>query len=491
MLKSKSIVRLSQYLKQAQEEFYEWNVDVDFSELRHQLEQLDESVQKALTEDRRGPLRVVLLGDFSSGKSSLINSLLGQNIAPIDVNPTTKICTTFKYGDSLKIQELTTQKNYNLRRYQSLVQQQHQKQRPVLKFVVTCNCELLKDVELIDTMGLHDPENVEAEPTWEELRTADVACYLLKCSNGTLGEDQKEDLKRYMMQSRQSDSKIWIILTKIDAVERGMVGVAATMTAVENICKQEEILCDKILPYCVRTENIENDEHWKEYEDMQPRFCQELTQLAIEREKYHAQRLSNSQKRLRTRLNRWKESFSEWCHICKNNAGDHFNAQKKEIKTSFMRSMAQEEKELTDYLEREIPYLEPEKENTYWLWRWKNKYILQGDFDFWTGFAKGNAFGLTGKNSKQFRDFMTIKRNEANEKIHSRKYESEQGAQNGGKRLRKELIYSILSCWKFVRLKDNRIDLFQTNKLCKEWEEFLSKLTQLNQQVYEVEICLK
>lgn len=53
-----------------------------------------------LQQDR--PLVVVLCGGFATGKSSLINALLGCDL-PTGVNPVTKVITTLRYGESQRI----------------------------------------------------------------------------------------------------------------------------------------------------------------------------------------------------------------------------------------------------------------------------------------------------------------------------------------------------------------------------------------------------
>lgn len=60
-------------------------------ELQQIREQLDE------------PLRIALAGPLKAGKSTLLNSLVGENIAPTDVLECTKIVTTFEYGHSPKV----------------------------------------------------------------------------------------------------------------------------------------------------------------------------------------------------------------------------------------------------------------------------------------------------------------------------------------------------------------------------------------------------
>src|SRR5260370_11670144 len=62
-----------------------------------QLEELADRVQA-------GVFRVLVLGEFKRGKSTLINALLGANLLPANVTPTTALLTLIKYGSEVKIE---------------------------------------------------------------------------------------------------------------------------------------------------------------------------------------------------------------------------------------------------------------------------------------------------------------------------------------------------------------------------------------------------
>ena len=48
-------------------------------------------------------LRVLLMGKFSSGKSTFLNGLLGENLLPTKVIPTTAVISEIKYNETEKI----------------------------------------------------------------------------------------------------------------------------------------------------------------------------------------------------------------------------------------------------------------------------------------------------------------------------------------------------------------------------------------------------
>ena len=52
----------------------------------------------ALERRLREPLRVAVTGRVKAGKSTLVNALLGQRVAPTDISECTRVVTWFKYG---------------------------------------------------------------------------------------------------------------------------------------------------------------------------------------------------------------------------------------------------------------------------------------------------------------------------------------------------------------------------------------------------------
>src|SRR5699024_12005798 len=51
-----------------------------------------------LDQRRAEPLRVALVGSVKAGKSTLLNGLLGERIAPTDARECTRIITCYHYG---------------------------------------------------------------------------------------------------------------------------------------------------------------------------------------------------------------------------------------------------------------------------------------------------------------------------------------------------------------------------------------------------------
>src|SRR5919201_381457 len=70
-------------------------VAAEFAERAHGPARAElEAIAQRLDE----PLRVAVVGRIKAGKSTLVNALLGQRVAPTDVSECTRVVTWFRYG---------------------------------------------------------------------------------------------------------------------------------------------------------------------------------------------------------------------------------------------------------------------------------------------------------------------------------------------------------------------------------------------------------
>src|SRR5438270_3756923 len=75
------------------------------AEMQRSTEELD--TMQALLRDINEPLLFVVVGEVKSGKSSLINALFGQELAKVDVLPTTDRIYIFRHGAEEKSSEIS------------------------------------------------------------------------------------------------------------------------------------------------------------------------------------------------------------------------------------------------------------------------------------------------------------------------------------------------------------------------------------------------
>ena len=54
-------------------------------------------------ENINSPLTIMVMGEFSTGKSTFINALMGEPITKVDAKPTTAVITKLVYGERDRI----------------------------------------------------------------------------------------------------------------------------------------------------------------------------------------------------------------------------------------------------------------------------------------------------------------------------------------------------------------------------------------------------
>lgn len=141
-------------------------------------------------------VRVAIIGDFSSGKSSFINSLLGESFCPVDVAASTSSITTFEYGDIKRIfcVDGDIKKEILLEDYNNLVTHQG-KSGKKYQFEVFYPFDGFRDLELFDTPGFNNSNNNEDEKvTLQKCQLADVIFFVFDINKGDIGNDIKKKL---------------------------------------------------------------------------------------------------------------------------------------------------------------------------------------------------------------------------------------------------------------------------------------------------------
>lgn len=103
------------------------------------------------------PLRVAVTGRVNAGKSTLVNALLGQRVAPTDVSECTRYVTWYRYGlperVDVVLRDGTTQRTA-LRHDGSLPSELNLDPGDVRHLEVYLGNETLRDLTVIDTPGL-------------------------------------------------------------------------------------------------------------------------------------------------------------------------------------------------------------------------------------------------------------------------------------------------------------------------------------------------
>jgi GTPase SAR1 family protein len=172
-----------------------------------------------------GSISVAVIGDFSAGKSSMINSLVGETICPVRDNPTTSAVSYFTWGREIKFYERNAnqKKEITSEQYEQGVQHEYQSNQSPnqnsIEYVVEYPYDTLRDITIIDTPGFGNVEYPnDTDITKQHTVNADVILYVLDINKGAIGEDSLNILKQIKTDhNKHSNSNHWyLILNKAD-----------------------------------------------------------------------------------------------------------------------------------------------------------------------------------------------------------------------------------------------------------------------------------
>jgi GTPase Era involved in 16S rRNA processing len=140
-------------------------------------------------------LEVALFGRVSSGKSSLLNALMGTDVLPVGVNPITAVPTRLRYGASLRAEiGFASGRNdeVSIDEFRQLVSEDGNpgNQRNVIRAVVEIpSSRLSQGIVLVDTPGLGSLARRGAAETIAYLPACDLAILLIDAGSTLNDED--------------------------------------------------------------------------------------------------------------------------------------------------------------------------------------------------------------------------------------------------------------------------------------------------------------
>ncbi len=200
-------------------------------------------------------LRVLVMGKFSSGKSTFLNGLLGRPLLPMKAIPTTAVIGEIRYSDTEKIVLLPKKGKWHggdasfeisaseLGKYITIDHTEgDNRENPFEKVYINSPLAICKNgIEFVDSPGLDDPTSHDSV-TKEYLPTADAIIY---CMNSQAAYSAKDKDEIEALRSLGYTSIIFV-LTYFDVLQENdeMMGTNDAQTTKEHILKTLSPLTD-------------------------------------------------------------------------------------------------------------------------------------------------------------------------------------------------------------------------------------------------------
>lgn len=187
--------------------------EIDF--FRNILVKWSDYIKKPWIKDKKV---IAFVGEFSSGKSSIVNTILGDNnFLPVSIKPSTAIATYISFGNEQKICFTD-----NSNKFKELPESQYQKfSKDSLKdfnlsalinhIVIEYNNIILKDLSILDTPGYSSGDSEDESRTSEAIKEADVLIWVIDINVGELNSKSIKVLKKEAV-----DVPFYIVLNKAD-----------------------------------------------------------------------------------------------------------------------------------------------------------------------------------------------------------------------------------------------------------------------------------
>ncbi len=183
---------------------------------------LVERIEGRLRRLEEGRFRVGIVGEFSSGKSTFLNALLGEAILPASVRPTTCSVGHLRWGETkavvIRYEDGRPDEQRPLSELEQFVTEKGnpKNRRQVREVQIEYPLPLLRQgVELVDTPGVSSLIAAHTETTYRLLPSCDAVVFL-----ATGRQPYSESGARFLNDVRAIvDNKLFYVVNKIDQLE--------------------------------------------------------------------------------------------------------------------------------------------------------------------------------------------------------------------------------------------------------------------------------
>ena len=178
-----------------------------------------DQVKKLASRLEKREVTIAVIGQFKRGKTTLVNSILGEKLLPVGIVPITAAVTRIQYGQhSSKVHFLNGLSEDvpvdSLHEYIS-EQENHNNQRQVAEVSINTEAEFLRDgLVLVDTPGVGSVHENNSRSAYDFARESDGVIFLLSVDSpiNQIEVDFLKSVRRYA-------GKFYFAVNKVDTVD--------------------------------------------------------------------------------------------------------------------------------------------------------------------------------------------------------------------------------------------------------------------------------
>jgi GTP-binding protein EngB required for normal cell division len=184
----------------------------------------------ALATERGGPIRLAVVGEFNAGKSTFINALIGADVAPTGVLPTTATLHHLRWAPDPFAKILFARGYQPVERVVALSELRAalkaEADAPIVRVEIRMPLAALVRVEVLDTPGFNAPDARHTEAARAAFGEADIALWLLDATQA-----MKQSERMVLEEARRARLPVQMLVNKADRL--GVADLARVMAAVD------------------------------------------------------------------------------------------------------------------------------------------------------------------------------------------------------------------------------------------------------------------
>lgn len=159
----------------------------------------------------KNPMRVAIIGQFSSGKSTFLNALLGDEILPSGITPVTAKVCEIVYGENLALEVLYKNGEVIKKELTFLELVDEMENLKISHYKLYAPLPLLKEVSFLDTPGFNSQNESDTETTNAILESVDGIIWLTLIDN--VGKNSEKQILQTHI-SRYANKSICVLNQK-------------------------------------------------------------------------------------------------------------------------------------------------------------------------------------------------------------------------------------------------------------------------------------